>query len=156
VYKSLIYSGLIGLIISFLTTGTTSIGSLIAGYSAITLGLLLIIANIKQDAVSFDYKTILINASPVWLMLIVIGFILYLTITYYTIISEGHVSNSYYTFNNIIIILFLAQLGLLYKNNFDLQNFNLNLMSMVAIGVIQITICVLILYVILKYYTTDG
>jgi hypothetical protein len=154
VYKSLIYTGIILLLISFFTSGKTTIRALTAGYSAVGLGLLLIIGSTQTTTPSI-YK-LFVDCLPVWLMIFIIGFILFLTIKYYTIISESRVSSSYFTFSNIIIILFLAQVYIMNKNNFELNGFDIGMLGILSIGVIQFIVCLLVLYVILRYYTTDG
>ena len=169
VYKALIYVSVVLFLISFGTSGNTTIGALISGYSALTLGILMIlilllnnITNLTQGKPTFEIiKTISIASGPFLLMLAVIGFILYLIIKYSKIIADGHVSNSYYTFSNIAIILFLLQIYLLY-GNMDTEKFKqtYKLSSITSsliylLGVIS-TMCALILYTILKYFTTDG
>jgi len=169
VYKALIYVSVILFLISFGTTGNTTIGALISGYSALTLSILMIlimllnnVMNTIQGKPTFEViKTILMASGPFLLMLAVIGFILYLIITYNKIISEGHVSQGYYTFSNISVILFLLQIYLLY-GNMDTEKFKQShkLSSITSsliylLGVIS-TMCALILYTILKYFTTDG
>jgi hypothetical protein len=169
VYKALIYVSVILFLISFGTSGNTTIGALISGYSALTLSILMIlimllnnVMNTNQGKPTFEIiTTILMAAGPFLLMLAVIGFILYLIITYSKIIKEGNVSSGYYTFSNISIILFLLQIYLLY-GNMDTEKFRqtYKLSSVTSsliylLGVIS-TMCALILYTILKYFTTDG
>ncbi len=169
VYKALIYVSIILFFISFGTSGNTTIGALISGYSALTLSILMIlimllnnVMNITQGKSAFEMiTTILMAAGPFLLMLAVIAFILYLIITYRKIIGEGHVSNGYYTFSNISIILFLLQIYLLY-GNMDTERFkqtyklsSITSSLLYLLGVIT-SMCALILYTILKYFTTDG
>ena len=169
VYKALIYVSVILFLVSFGTSGNTTIGALISGYSALTLSILMIlimllnnVMNTIQGKPTLEIiTTILMAAGPFLLMLAVIAFILYLIITYSKIISEGRVSNGYYTFSNISIILFLLQIYLLYSNmdteKFK-QTYKLSAITnslIYLLGVIS-TICALILYTILKYFTTDG
>ena len=169
VYKALIYVSVILFLISFGTSGNTTIGALISGYSALTLSILMIlilllnnVSNTIQGKSTFEMvSTILMAASPFLLMLAVIAFILYLIITYSKIIGEGHVSSGYYTFSNIAIILFLIQIYLLYvnmdtekfKQTYKLSSVTNSLIYL--LGVIT-SMCALILYTILKYFTTDG
>ena len=169
VYKALIYASVILFLISFGTSGNTTIGALISGYSALTLSILMILIMLLNNVMMTTQgkgtleiiTTILMASGPFLLMLAVIGFILYLIITYSKIISEGYVSNGYYTFSNISIILFLLQIYLLYSN-MDTEKFKqtYKLSSITSsliylLGVIT-SICALILYTILKYFTTDG
>jgi hypothetical protein len=142
------------LLISFFTSGSATARATTVGYSAIGLGLMLIIGD-TQTTTPNIYR-LFVDCLPLWIMLFIIGFILFMTIKYFTIISESRVSTSYFTFSNIIIILFLAQLYILNKNNFELNGFDMGMLGILAIGVIQIIVCLLVLYVILRYYTTDG
>jgi len=169
VYKALIYVSVILFLISFWTSGNTTIGALITGYSALTLSILMIlilllnnIMNTVQGKSSFEMiSTILMSASPFLLMLTIIAFILYLIIKYSKIIGEGQVSTSYYTFSNITIILFLLQIYLLYENmgtekfkqTYKLSSVTSSLIYL--LGVIT-GMCALIIYTILKFFTTDG
>jgi|688.fasta_scaffold574293_1 hypothetical protein len=169
VYKALIYVSAILFLISFGTSGNTTIGAVITGYSALTLSILMILIMLLNNVMNTTagkptmeiIKTILMAAGPFLLMLAVIGLILYLVITYSKIIADGHVANGYYTFSNISIILFLLQIYLLY-GNMDTEQFkqthklsSITSSLIYLLGVIS-TMTALILYTILKYFTTDG
>ena len=169
VYKSLMYVSAILFLISFGTTGNTTIGALISGYSALTLCILMILIMLLNNVMTTTQgkatteiiTTILMAAGPFLLMLAVIGLILYLIITYSEIIGDCHVSDGYYTFSNISIVLFLLQIYLLYSN-MDTEKFKITgkLSSITSsliylLGVIS-SMCALILYTILKFFTTDG
>ena len=88
VYKALIYVSVILFLISFGTTGNTTIGALISGYSALTLSILMIlimllnnVMNTTQGKPTFEIVTTILMASgPFLLMLLIIGLILYLII----------------------------------------------------------------------------
>lgn len=170
VYKALIYVSAVLFLISFGTSGNTTIGALISGYSALTLSILMILLLLLNNVMNLPAKegstfetitTILSASGPFLLMLAVIGFILYLIIKYNKIISEGNVSNSYYTFSNISVILFLIQIYLLYgnmetekfKQTYKLSRITGTLVYLLSVITI---ICALISYTILKYFTTDG
>jgi hypothetical protein len=169
VYKALIYASVILFLISFGTTGNTTIGAVISGYSALTLSILMILIMLLNSVLNTTtgkptmeiIKTILMAAGPFLLMLAVIGLILYLIIKYSKIISEGHVSSSYYTFSNISIILFLLQIYLLY-GNMDTEQFKqthkLSSVTSSLIYLLGVISCMsaMILYTILNYFTTDG
>jgi len=169
VYKALIYVSVVLFLISFVTSGNTTIGALITGYSTLLLSILMILVmllnivmNTTQGNSIFEtMKSILLTSGPFLLMLAVTWFILYLVIKYKKLISEGHVSSSYYIFSNISIILFLLQIYLLYKN-MNTDNFNLTgKLSPIASSLIYLLglfsgVCVLIIYSILGYFTTDG
>ncbi len=98
---------------------------------------------------------------PFILILAVIAFILYLIISYKNLIIDEHVSKSYYTFSNIAIVLILVQLYIVYTN-ISTEGFattgkisKLSSSLVYLLGVLT-SMCSLILYTVLKYYTTDG
>jgi uncharacterized membrane protein len=105
--------------------------------------------------------TILITLGPFLLMLAVIGFILYLIIFYKEPIIDNHVSKNYYTFSNITIILLLIQLYIIYQNintkEFDISGKISKVTSSLIylIGVLT-SFSAMIIYIILKYFRTDG
>lgn len=168
-YKSLIFVSIILLVISFFTSGSTTIGALISGYSALTLSILMILVLLLNSLLpTMQGKptkeiliSVLIAIGPFFLMLAVLGILLYLVITYKSLISDGHVSTNYYTFSNVTVLLFLLQSYLLYTDmdtdKFKLTNRISKLTSSLVylIGVLTF-ICSMILYTILKYFTTDG
>jgi hypothetical protein len=167
-YKAFIMASIICFLLTFFFTGKTYLGSLITGYSTLTLGLLLIVVilmnNVLNINTDFNMSTLLELlriTGPFLLMLSIIGFILYLVIQNKKRIEEGHVANGYYNFSNIIIILFLLQTYLTYtsinNDKFEtsgrISKVTTNLLYL--LGVI-IGICSLILFTILKYFSTDG
>lgn len=166
IYNALIYAGLIAFLIGFFTSKQISIGSYIAGYSVFILALLMILIimfsneNLNLSTISGIF-TIINNSGPFLLLLGIIGFMLYLLIYYYTNIINGHVSNGYYTFNNIILLLLFIQFyiiqGEINSSKFDnagklpkITNYILYLLSVICVMV------TIIINIILKYYSTDG
>ncbi len=105
--------------------------------------------------------TIFLTAGPFLLMLGIIAFVLYLMISYKSIILDNHVSNGYNSFSNINIILILIQLYIVYTN-ITSENFEkTGKMSKVTSSIVYLlgilsAISSIILYTILKYFTTDG
>jgi hypothetical protein len=105
--------------------------------------------------------TLLLTTGPFLLMLGVISFILYLLITYKAIILDNHVSKSYYSFSNITIVLIFIQLYIVYTNintnNFETSGKISKVTSSIVylLGVLS-AISSIILFTILKYFTTDG
>ena len=169
VYKALIIASVVSFLISFFSTGNMSYNSLISGYSTLTLGIMLILTILiskileitKNDPVSQMFITILVSLGPFLLMLAVIGFILYLIIFYKTPILENHVSQSYYKFSNITIILLLIQIYIVYKNINTKEFVISGKISKVTssliylIGVLS-SLSAMIIYIVLKYFRTDG
>jgi hypothetical protein len=169
IYKGFIIAGIIAFIIGFFSKGEVSIDSYIAGYSVLILGIMMILIIIFNNVLKIIsgqssvqiLKAILFTSGPFLLILGVISFILYLMITYRSNIVNNNVSNGYYSFSNISVILLLIQLYIVYTN-ISTQKFeetskfsNLTLSFVYLLGVLS-AISSIILYTILKYYTTDG
>lgn len=169
IYKACIFAAAISFIIGFFTGSNTSLGAYIAGYSVLTLGVLMILvilfSNILRvtvnDSIFKIIYSILMTAGPFILILGIIGFVLYLLINYKNNIISGHIAPSYNSFSNIIIMLLLIQMYLVYSN-IGSERFQVTgKMSKVTSGIIYLlgvitAISSIILYTILKYYSTDG
>jgi hypothetical protein len=169
IYKAFVIASVISFIISFFSSGTVSLGSILAGYSLLILGIMMIllilfnkILAVTQGQSLFQIiYSIFSFTGPFILMLAIIGFILYLIIFYKQPITEGHVSKSYYTFSNINIILLLLQIYLVYLN-IDTDKFETTgKISKVTSSLLYLLgvltgICSIILFTILKYFRTDG
>ena len=169
IYKAFIISAIILFVIGFFSEGKVSLDSYITGYSVLILGIMMIllilfnsILKITEGQSVFQILyTILLTAGPFLLMLGVIAFILYLMITYKSIILQGHVANGYHSFSNINIILILIQLYIVYTNissdSFEKTGkISKVTSSMVYLLGVLSTITSIILYTILRYFTTDG
>jgi hypothetical protein len=169
IYKAFIISAIISFVIGFFSEGNVSLGSYITGYSVLILGIMMIllilfnsIMKITEGQSIFQILyTILLTAGPFLLMLGVIAFILYLMITYKSIILQGHVANGYHSFSNINIILILIQLYIVYTNISSDSFEKTGKMSKVTSSIVYLlgvlsAITSIILYTILRYFTTDG
>lgn len=77
--------------------------------------------------------------------------ILYLVVSNKTAIVQKQVSPSYYSFSNIAIILFFMQIFLIYYHGDKPITYNL----LYLLGLLT-SICGIILYTILSYFSTDG
>jgi hypothetical protein len=169
VYKALIIGSVVSFLISFFSSGKTAYGSLLSGYSTLTLGVMLILVILitkvleitKNDSAIQIMLSILITLGPFLLMLAVIGFILYLILFYKEPILENRVSHNYYTFSNITVVLLLIQVYIIYQNittkEFDISGKISKITSSLIylIGVFT-SISAMILYIVLKYFRTDG
>lgn len=169
IYKGFIIAGMIAFAIGFFTQGETSLGAYMSGYSVLILGIMMIlivlfnnILNISQGNTTFQLLyTILLATGPFLLMLGVISFILYLLITYKENIINNRVTSEYYSFSNINVILLLLQLYLVYTNITTDKFITTGKISKVTSSIIYLLgvlgiICSVILFTILKYFTTDG
>ena len=168
-YKGLILASAITFILSGFTSGETSYGSLVAGYSTLTLAILMIIIIAMMGALKMvegknmleTITTILSTSGQFLLLLSVIGFVLYLIIYYKDVIRSGHVSNTYYSFSTLTTILILLQSYLIYTN-LDTEKFattnklpKMTTNILYLLGVIT-WISSITIYITLKYFNTDG
>ena len=169
VYKACILASTISFIIGFFAEAKISLGAYLAGYSVLIFGILMILiilfksilkTNGNSSTIQILYN-ILMTSGPFILILGVISFVLYLLITYYNRIVEGNISSGYNSFSNIIVMLLLLQVYLVYTN-IDNESFETTgriskvTSSMIYLLGVLTTICSINLYIILKYYTTDG
>lgn len=169
IYKACIIASIVSFVIGFFTPTNVSLGAYIAGYSVLTLGIMMIlivlfnnILKVSPNSSSLStLSSILMTSGPFLLILAVISFVLYLLINYKNAINAGQVSSSYNSFSNIIVLLLLLQNYLVYSNigadSFEssgkLSKVTTSLLYLVGI---LTSICSIILYTILKYYSTDG
>jgi len=169
IYKGFILSGVVSFIIGFFTNGNVSLGAYITGYSVLILGIMMIliilfnnILKVTNNQSTFQIiLTILLSTGPFILMLGVIAFILYLMITYKDSIIDKHVSQSYFSFSNIAVILLLIQLYIVYTNISSEKFETTGKLSKVTSSLVYLLgvlsgICSVILFTILKYFKTDG
>jgi len=169
IYKACIYASIVSFIFGFFTSSTTSLGAYLAGYSVLIFGIMMILvilfshvlkANANDSTLQILYS-ILMTAGPFILMLGVISFVLYSLIQYKNNIIEGHIAPSYNSFSNIIVILLVLQLFLV-MNNINTEKFESSgkiskvTSSMIYLLGVLTGISSIILYTILKYYSTDG
>jgi hypothetical protein len=169
VYKACVLAALVAFIIGFFSQSKTSLGAYIAGYSVLTLGIMMILIILFNNVLRFSSNgssvqilySILMTSGPFLLILGVIGFVLYLLINYADKITAGNIDPSYNSFSNTIIMLLLLQIYLVYTN-INTDSFeSTGKMSKVTSSFIYLlgiltAICSIILSTILKYYSTDG
>jgi len=163
IYKGFIISAVISFIIGFFSNGSVSVDAYIAGYSVLILGIMMLLTllfnNIlksTQGLTTFQIlSTIFLSTGPFLLMLGVIGFILYLMIIYKNSIIENHVSNVYYSFSSIIVILLFIQLYLVSSAEEIFKIPKITSYILYLLGILSV-ISSIIIYTILKYFKTDG
>jgi hypothetical protein len=169
IYKAFIISAIISFVIGFFSEGKVSLGSYITGYSVLILAIMMILLILFNSIMKITegqtilqiLYTILLTTGPFLLMLGVIAFILYLMINYKSIILEDRVANGYHSFSNINVILILIQLYIVYTNITSDSFEKTGKMSKVTSSIIYLlgvlsAIASIILYTILRYFTTDG
>ena len=167
-YNSLLIAAVMLFLIAFGTTGSINIGTTISAYILLILSVFMILILVVNKTLSSEadvsgFQSImdaLRTAGPLFLILGVIGFVLYLLIYYKDDILGNRVSNSYYTFSNITTLIVLMQIYLLYTNMNVKEGFKGQLSKVVSgclliIGLFSV-MSSMILYTILRYYTTDG
>lgn len=148
----------VGMILVFLSKNVTL---LMSGYSSILAGLLVLLAWVFRFIENTSMQNKVTTMLP---FLFIIGFvstmIAYLSI-YYKNISQGNVSNYYYTFSNTFTMFLLVQIGFLvsvfagraFETTQTLGSSNTSfLMLMSSVNfILAIT-----LGIILTFYRTDG
>jgi hypothetical protein len=169
IYKAFIYASIVAFIIGFFTDSKLSLGAYISGYSALILAILMIliilfsnILRVEQNSSMFQtLYSIFMTSGPFILLLAVISFVLYLLIFYQNNIVKGHVAPGYSSFSSIIVMLVLIQVYMVYTNintdKFEVTGKIPRLASSIIylIGILS-AISSIVLYTILKYYSTDG
>jgi len=169
IYKACIIGAMIAFIIGSFTQSQTSLGAYISGYSVLIFGIAMILvilfSNIlkvaQNDSTLQILFSIMLTAGPFILLLGVICFILYLLINYKNNIVSGHVAPGYNSFTNIINMLIFIQLYMVYTNissdKFETTGkLNKLTSSFIYLLLVITAVCSIILYTILKYFTTDG
>jgi len=169
IYKAFIYAACVAFTLGFFTDNATSIGAYLAGYSALILGVMMILiilfTNVlkitSNDSMMQILYSILITSGPFILILGIISFVLYSLIQYKNNIIEGRVAPSYNSFSNIIVILLMLQIYIIITNINNEKFETTGKLSKVTYSIIYLLgvltgISSIILYTILKYYSTDG
>jgi NAD/NADP transhydrogenase beta subunit len=154
VFKGFMFASIISFIISLFTSGKTSYGAELSGYSTIILAIFLILL------IMFQNKSI-VSSSCFILLLAVIGFIMYSVIKYKDNIIDGHVAPYLKTFTTISILLIMIQTYVMYSSIFNEKFDKTHTISKVNTYLLYLLsiitfVCSLIIFVILRYYTTDG
>lgn len=156
---------LIGLIAFFMMSGNTSYMSVVASYSLLIVGASLLfgytlhnIYNFNKNALN-DKKvgivhTFFIYVFPFILMVLNLGYLLYLITVNKSIITSGNLNNDYSIFSKIFIILTILQTSMLYYSINTSKNGQMNpvynslivLMSIVNFYIIRIIKIVIVDY----------
>ena len=171
-FKSAIIASVITFIIGMYTTGINSLNASIAGYSLLIITILGIMIQLIRKPITNQEGTstlkmiwnILTLTGPFFIILAIIGFMLYLLISYKNPIINNQVSKSFNTFSNITLFLILILIYFIYSqvecdgpqcggdtgkigkvSNSVL--FLLSLLTMISTGIV---------YIILVFYRTDG
>jgi hypothetical protein len=171
-WKSIIIAAVIIFIIYMFTSGVNSLNASIAGYSLLIITILGIMIQFIRKPVTNQEGTstlkmvmnILTLIGPFFIILAIIGFMLYLLISYKNPIINNQVSQSFKSFSNLTVFLIIITMYFIYNNIMcdgpqcgndtgkidKVSNsvlFLLSLITMIFAGTV---------YVILVFYTTDG
>ncbi len=169
VYKAFIYASIVVFILGFFADAKNSLAAYLAGYSLLTLGIMMILVVLFSKIMKVTptgptsqlIYSILMATGPFILMLGVISFVLFMLIKYKKNITEGHVAPNYNSFSNIIVILIMVQIYLVITNIGTERFETTGKISKVTSSIMYLlgmltTISSITLYTILKYYSTDG
>jgi len=157
IYKALLISSAVTFgIYASSPSPLTSMNALIAAYIILIIGvsmLMVYIFNWSQNASS--------SVVPFLLMLSSTGFITRLLITYKDDILNRRVSEGFYNFSNISIVLILIQTYFIYSELGSPEFKQKLTFSKITSGVITMLgiltgLCAYVLYIVLVYYKTDG
>jgi len=152
VANAILAGGISCFFLSGIFSGKTRVVATILGYSIISVGLLLLIIK-TQIGDKPQLGSLLYMCYPLWLMLVVAGSMITLNLNHTDIISNDVVPPNYFHYSNTIAGLLLIQFYLLLKSP---ETTSMTKMSIAGLALLQLLIIGFILYVILKYYTTDG
>lgn len=166
-HKSIIATSASFFLIYFLFLLTDSpaniiFGAHVFGYLTLVIGVLVLVISNVIKIISKTTEsngrndkqalfTIVSILSPFMLTFGSMITILYLIVSNKTAIVQKQVSPSYYSFSNIAIILFFMQIFLIYYYGDKPITYNL----LYLLGLLT-SICGIILYTILSYFSTDG
>ena len=168
VYKGFIVAAVIAFVMGIATNGATSLNCYQAGYSVFAIAVMMILITILNNLLSPGESgaptkgmlNMILNTTPLLLILTIVGFLIYFNVKYKKIIIEGRVSEGYNIFSNIAIVLLIIQLFVVYssisKEDFDEKGMSKVTGSIVLLLAVLTAICTNILRTILQYFSTDG
>jgi hypothetical protein len=169
-WKSIIIAAVITFMIYMFTSGVNSLNAAIAGYSLLIITIMGILIQLirkpiaNQEGVSTLKMIwdILVLTGPFFIILSIIGLMLYLFISNKNPIINNEVSQSFNTFSNITLFLIFILIYFIYNNVMcdgpqcgDSKSGNLNNCIMYLLSIITIA-STGIVYTILTFYRTDG
>jgi hypothetical protein len=171
-WKAIIIAAVITFMICMFTTGVNSLNASIAGYSLLIITILGIMIQLIRKPITSQEGTstlkmvmnVLMLTGPFFIVLAIIGFMLYLLISYKNPIINNEVSSSFNTFSNITLFFIFLLTYFIYNNVMcdgpqcgsdtgkigKVSNsflFLLSVFMMISTGIV---------YTILTFYRTDG
>jgi hypothetical protein len=161
IYNSLLVVGvIIALCTSWFNTPSSVTGAIV-GYTFIITGTLLMTGFLMSNMNSSNMIANIITFGPFIILIGILIYMVYLLSYYYTRITKGRISGSYYTFMNLFIVLLIVEF-VMFSNGMADKNFKLtgeiNKVTGLTIYLLEMfsTIVVGTLGIILKYFSTDG
>lgn len=157
IYKALLISSAVTFgIYASSPSEVTSMNALIAAYVILIIGVSMLMLYIFNRSVNASSAVV-----PFLLMIASTGFITRLLITYKDDILNHRVSDGFYNFSNISVILILIQTYFIYSELGSPEFKEKLTFSKITSGVVTMLgiltgICAYILYIVLTYYKTDG
>ena len=163
-YKSLLIASSVLFLIYLSYSGINSVRALISGFVLLQFAVLMILHSLSRNALietqndsTFKILSALqTNTGPFLLTFGIIVFVIACLLKYFDRIVAGHVSPGFNTFSNILILLSFAQIYLIFNSvKLDKKIPTITSGVIYLFGILS-GICSLILFTILRYYTTDG
>jgi len=161
-YTSLIITGAIIICLTIGTSSVASVSGTIVGYSFIAVGFLILsgvsMSKMRENA---SLMSFLYTIGPFLLIIASIFYVIYLLSFYFNKITSGNVSNGYYSFSKIVLVLIVSQLIVFYygtqEKTFKMSHSLSKIYGMLLylIGLLAI-ISIYSLGTILAYFSTDG
>lgn len=155
VFQGFLISSFICFIISiFSSAGNSTFNANITGFSLMSIALCLLLVEL------FRYKLV-ITIIPISITLLMIALIMYSMIKYKSLIINKEVSSSYETYSFVAVSLILIQSMIIYFQldgkqfllTHKISSFYYSLLYLINVFLFAAS---LIIFVILKYYTTEG
>jgi len=161
IYNSLIVVGIIIIICTMGSSSASSLTGTITGYSFIVTGSLLLMGYLMNNMKGLSIISQLITVGPFVVLIGILVYMIYLLSFYFNQITNGNVSNGYYSFMNIFVVLLMVQMFIFYNGTRDKSFIETGAIGKVTglvlyfLEIINI-IVVITLGIILKYFSTDG
>lgn len=164
-YYIFTFSGLLCFAIYLFTSGVAAYGALIAAYSTLFIGMIMLLMNIfyvivnNRNNGTNNYMTMFLNIFGVGLFMLMmfgsIGLNIYLLVVFKDRIISEKVTSGYWVMTIVSIILMLIQSVIifmtLYKNSFS----SLAISSLCLFGLLNVITSIINLN-ILSYFYADG
>jgi hypothetical protein len=152
---AVIITSIIIIIITINATDRNSLSALLGGYAGLLIGLLfVVILNLIFLRVNY------VDMFPIIKVMIVVGLLSYFLSTYFDRIISGNVSNYYLSFSYVSLLFLCVQLymifNIIYNNKDNTKIFSITDVAWLRLFNIINIVFVLIIGVVLYFYSTQG